>query len=559
MSGRLRLIFLCIIASFFLVIARLFYWQVVKAEELTFLGQSQYDTFIRLSPKRGEIKTADGFPLVANKLSYLVFANPKEVKDVKKTIDALSFLLKIDAASMSASLKRDQVWVPLKSDIDNATKEKIDTLHLSGIGLEQQSSRFYPEASIAAQLVGFVGKNDLGEDKGYFGLEGYYDRQLKGKSGIAVEIRDALGRPILSRMNDQSGALDGRNLVLSIDRAIQFLVESKLQEGIEKYGAASGMVGIMDPRTGNILAMASFPSFDPQHYSEFSDSVYKNPFISNLYEPGSTFKTLVMAAALDSKVIKPDTQCPVCDGPVSIGGYEIRTWNNIYYKNITMVDIIRHSDNTGMVYVESALGIDRMLSYLGKFGIGETTGIDLQGEVAQSLRPRNQWYPLDGATVSFGQGISVTPIELLTGFSAIANEGKKMEPHVVSGIETQDGKTIVIAPKVVDAPISSTTAKVMTEILVNAVNNGEAKWAKLKGYRIAGKTGTAQIPIAGHYDPNKTIASFLGFAPADNPKFAMLVIVDRPTTSIYGAETAAPIFFDIARDILTYYNIPPTE
>ena len=559
MSGRFRFTFLFIVFCFFLIIARLFYWQIVKAEELSFLGQSQYDTFIRLSPKRGEIKTADGFPLVANKLSYLVFANPKEVKDVKKTIDLLSPLLKVDKASMSASLKRDQVWVRLKSDIDDKTKQEIDTLHLAGIGFEEQSTRFYPEASIAAQLVGFVGKNDVGEDKGYFGLEGYYDRQLKGKAGIAVEIRDALGRPILSRMNDQSGALDGRNLVLSVDRAIQFLVESKLSEGISKYGAASGMVGVMDPRTGNILAMASFPSFDPQHYSKFDEGLYKNPFISNLYEPGSTFKTLVMAAALDSKVVKPETQCPVCDGPVSISGYEIRTWDNTYYKNITMIDVIRHSDNTGMVYVEHSLGTDKMLSYLHAFGIGETTGIDLQGEVAQSLRPKNQWYPLDAATASFGQGISITPIELLTGFSAIANEGKKMEPHVVSAIETQDGKTIAIAPKVVDTPISATTAKVMTEILVNAVNNGEAKWARLKGYRIAGKTGTAQIPIAGHYDPNKTIASFIGFAPADNPKFAMLVIVDRPTTSIYGAETAAPIFFDIARDILTYYNIAPTE
>ena len=228
-------------------------------------------------------------------------------------------------------------------------------------------------------------------------------------------------------------------------------------------------------------------------------------------------------------------------------------------KNITMVETIVRSDNTGMVFVSQSLGLDKMLDYLEKFGIGNTTGIDLQGEVAPAIRDRNYWYPIDVATAGFGQGISVTPIQLLSGFSAIANGGKRMEPHVVSAIETSDKKRIAIEPKVLSNPISETTAKVMTEILVNAVDKGEAKWAKPKGYRIAGKTGTAQIPIAGHYDTDKTIASFMGFAPADDPKFVMLVIVDRPTTSIYGSETAAPIFFDIAKDILTYYNIAPIE
>lgn len=376
---------------------------------------------------------------------------------------------------------------------------------------------------------------------------------------MAVQARDALGRPILSRMSGKTGAIDGRSFIVNIDRAIQFIAEKRLKKGIERYQASGGMVGILDPKTGNVLAMASYPSFDPKTYWEFSEDVYKNPFISNLYEPGSTFKALVMASALDGKVVKPETKCPVCGGPVNLGGYEIRTWNNKYYQNSTMTDVIMHSDNIGMVYAGSMLGIDRLLSYLNKFGIGQLTGIDLQGEVAPNLRSADKWYPLDIATLSFGQGISVTPIELLSGFSAIANEGRRMEPHVVAKIQTPEGETIVIPPKVLEQPISPTTAKVMTEMLINAVSNGEAKWARPKGYRIAGKTGTSQIPIAGHYDPDKTIASFIGFAPADDPKFSMLVIVDRPTTSIYGSETAAPIFFDIARDLLTYYNIPPTE
>ena len=230
-----------------------------------------------------------------------------------------------------------------------------------------------------------------------------------------------------------------------------------------------------------------------------------------------------------------------------------------YNEDVTMTDVIIHSDNTGMVYTGRRLGLDRMLSYLKKFGIGEMTGIDLQGEFAPSIRDRDQWYPIDVATTTFGQGITVTPIELITAFSAIANGGKRMEPHVVAKIQTKDGKEIEILPKVLSKPISSKASKVITEMMVNAVNQGEAKYLKPKGYRVAGKTGTAQIPVEGHYDANKTIASFIGFAPADDPKFLMLVVIDRPTTSIYGAETAAPVFFKVAKDILTYYNIPPAE
>jgi cell division protein FtsI/penicillin-binding protein 2 len=224
-----------------------------------------------------------------------------------------------------------------------------------------------------------------------------------------------------------------------------------------------------------------------------------------------------------------------------------------------MIDVIRRSDNMGMVFVAQKLGVYRMISYLTKFGIGQLTDIDLQGEVAPSLKPKGEWYKVDLATAGFGQGISLTPLELLSAFAAIANKGKRMQPLVVASVEMPDGKIIKIEPKVLSKPISEKTAKIMTEILVNAVNKGEAQWTRLKGYRIAGKTGTASIPVEGHYDPDQTIASFIGFAPADDPKYVMLVILDKPTTSPYGSETAAPIFFDIAKDILSYYGIPPSE
>jgi stage V sporulation protein D (sporulation-specific penicillin-binding protein) len=531
----------------------------VRASELQSLGEAQYGRNIILPAKRGEIKTPDGFTLVANKLSYLVFANPKEISDKNVIAKELADVLDIETASISARLNADRFWVPIKPNIDNATKEKLERRKIKGIGFEKQSERYYPEASMSAKLLGFVGKDNEGLDKGYFGLEGFYDRQLRGKAAKAVVIHDAAGRPILSKLDNATGQTDGRSLLLHVDRSIQFMLDSTLKEGVEKYGAAGGMAAIINPKTGAVMAMSSFPTFDPREYAKYSDKLYRDPLISDTYEPGSTFKPLVVAAALDAGLIKPDTRCNICEGPVSIGGYEIKTWNNQYHANSTMIDVIKHSDNTGMVFIGKALGLDRMMSYIKKFGIGDLTGIDLQGEVAPTMRPRDSWYPIDVATASFGQGITVTPIELLTAFTAIANGGSKMEPHVVSKILTPEGESIEILPKELGRPISERAAKITTEMMVNAVDSGEAKFAKPKGYRIAGKTGTAQIPVEGRYDKDQTIASFIGFAPADDPKFLMLVVIDRPKTSIYGAETAAPIFFKVARNLFTYYGIAPTE
>ncbi|HSX40238.1 MAG TPA: penicillin-binding protein 2 [Candidatus Saccharimonadales bacterium] len=559
MSWRYRTVLLFLLVSLLAITARLFYWQVVKAQELSDLGQSQYGSLIKVPATRGVIKTNDNFPIAANKIAYLVFANPKEIKNKNEVTTLLSPILEQDSASISASLSlKDRFWVPL-GQIDAQKKDQIKTFNLAGIGFEQQQTRFYPEASMAAHLLGFVGKNQNGDDQGYFGIEGYYDRLLRGKGGYALQIHDAFGKPILAKASETVGQVEGSSLVLSVDRSIQYIAEKKLTDGVEKFGARAGMVAIMDPKTGNILALSAVPSFDPATYQKYDGSLYKNPFITNLYEPGSTFKPLVMSAALDAHLIKPDTKCPVCAGPVSVGGYDLHTWNDKYYKDTTMTDVIIHSDNTGMVFVAEKLGLDRMLEALSKFGIGQTTGIDLQGEVTNQLKPKDQWYAVDLATTGFGQGISVTAMQMLDAFSAIANEGKRMEPHVATKVITANGEEVSIAPKVLDQPISAATAKVMTEIMVNAVNKGEAQFARLKGYRIAGKTGTASIPVAGHYDPTKTIASFVGFGPADDPKFLMLVVIDRPTSSIYGAETAAPVFFDIAKDILNYYNIPPTE
>ncbi len=557
---RYRTVLFVITLFFGLILLRLFYWQVVKADELASLGQTQYGKSIKIEPIRGEIKTSDGFPIVANKISYLLYANPKEVENKNVLASFLAQKLKVDEASVSAQLSQDLFWVPLGRHLESSVKDEIEKSEFKGLGFEQEFERYYPEASMAANLLGFVGRDESGNTKGYFGIEGYYDRLLRGKSSSAVQINDALGRPILARVdNKDSFGTDGSSLVLNVNRSIQFLAEKELKEGIERYGAVGGMVGIMDPKTGAVLAMVNYPTFDPRQYQEYTDDLYKNKFISNLYEPGSTFKPLVMSSAFNEKLFTPKSKCPICGGPVSVGGYDLHTWDDKYFADTTMLEVIQHSDNTGMVYTAQKLGLSRMLKYINAFGIGKITGIDLEGEVAPEIKPQNDWHEVDLATTGFGQGISVTPIELMSAFSSIANKGVMMEPRIVSSVVDVNGKETKIEPKEIGRPISQETAAVMTEVLVNAVSKGEAKWAKIPGYRVAGKTGTASIPIEGKYDPTKTIASFIGFAPANNPKFIMLVILDRPTARIYGAETAAPVFFAIAKNLFTYYGLAPDE
>jgi len=389
MKWRYPFVFVIFVLLFALIIGRLFYWQVVKAEMLVELAQSQYSGLIKVPPKRGTIKTLDGFPIAANKVSYLLFVNPTEIKDKNQTIQALSSLLDITKASISAQLLPGKLWVPIKSGIDPQKKEEIEKIRLPGVGFEEHYARFYPEASVAAHLVGFVGKNERGQDKGYVGLEGFYDRLLKGKEGYAIELHDALGRPIISKRMPMTSGSNGGNLSLSLDRSVQFLAEQKLKDGIERYGASGGMIGIMDPQTGNIISMASSPSFLQALYWEYDESLYKNPFITNTYEPGSVLKPIIMASALDAGLITPQTKCNICAGPISVSGHELHTWNDKYYRDTNMIEIIQHSDNIGMVFVAQKLGVDRMISYLTRFGIGELTDIDLQGEIAPSFKPRS--------------------------------------------------------------------------------------------------------------------------------------------------------------------------
>lgn len=562
---RFKIVQVLYLMILIVVLARLFYWQIIKYDELIAKAEGQHLKVNKITSPRGIIYSSDGSVLVSNKPSYLFYGLPKVVKDKNQLASDVSSILKSEnyerkkfKDELVEKLSQDLFWTILVQNVDIVEKIKLEKLNLEGVGFQSDLSRYYPEGSSSAHILGFVGQDPQGKPTGYFGLEGYYNGELKGVEGQLTEERDAMGLPILIGKFFAKAPIKGHDLILHIDRTIQFIAEQNLKEGIAKYGAKAGLVVVMDPRTGGILAMASFPNYDPASYPSYPREYYKNPIVADSYEPGSTFKAFVMAAAINEKLVKPETACEDCDGPVQIGGFLIRTWNNKYYPETTMVDTLVHSDNTGMVFVGKKLGIDKLFNYIEKFGFGNLTKIDLQDESSPDIRDRDEWKDVDLATASFGQGIAVTPIQMVKGLAAIANGGLLLEPHMVKQIKTHD-KVIEIKPKVENSPITHESAKIITEMLVQAVDRGEARVFKPKGFKIAGKTGTAQIPLQGHYDLNKTIASFVGFAPADDPKFVMLVLYDQPTASVYGSETAAPTFFAIAKELFTHYNIAPEE
>lgn len=565
---RQKIFSLGVILAFSLLLARLFYWQIVKGEELAIQARGQQRSGQILKATRGDIMASDGSFLAASTQAWLVWANPKELEEnADKIADKLAPYFsddpeeKLEVLSEANRLKellgkKDLVWVALKQKVETQVKERIEKEEIAGIGFEKEESRYYTEASSAAHLMGFVGKDDQGADKGYFGLEGYYDLVLSGKPGYLAREKDATGLPIALGTSSEISAVGGVSLLTHVDKAVQLNLEEKLKEGVEKYGAKGGTIIVMDPKTGGILGMASYPSYDPIKYYNFGDKYFVNPGISLSYEPGSIFKVLVMASALDAGLVDPDTKCQICGGPVVVDNYSIETWNGQYHPESSMTDIVVNSDNVGMVFVGQKLGVAQMNKYLRNFGIGKTTGIDLQGEASPTLRTEEEWGQIDLATASFGQGVAVTPIQMVKAVGAIANRGNMTTPHVVDKIVGEGWGEEVDRPKS-DRVISEEASVEITAMMAEAAKRGEAKWTNTSGFRVAGKTGTAQIPIAGHYDAEKTIASFIGFAPYEDPEFVMLVTLQEPTSSPWASETAAPLWYSIAKELFVYFGIQP--
>lgn len=549
--SKQRILFLIFLLFYVSIIIKLFFIQVLNPISTS----TAYLKTRKIAPERGRVFDRFGEPLAVNKSSYKLFAEPKKIEDKNEFINKIESILHLGEATIEAKISSDKDWIAIQNGLDKTQKQKILDLNLKGVGFEDQFKRYYPEGSLSAHLLGFVGKNSDGEDLGYFGIEGYYDKDLVGLPGIVKTDRDLLGKPILIGTQERLDPENGRDLYLTIDKSVQEIVKRKLVAGLESYGAKEGCVIVVNPMSLEILALSCLPDFDVDEYYKFTEDYFKNSAISNLYEPGSTFKPLVMAAAIDQNKIKPDDFYDE-KGPIKIGGYTIRTWNNKYEGKITMTRILEKSSNVGIVYVGKKLGNEKLYEYIKKYGLGESTGIDLQGEASGYLRPKKDWYPIDYSTVTFGQGIAITPLQMVKAFSSIINGGVLLKPHVVKKI-LYEVKEKTIEPMVQGRVVSTKTSEIIKKMLLSTVENGEIKWLKPKGYQIAGKTGTAQIPIEGHYDPSKTVASFIGFAPVSEPKFLALVILKEPQSSPWGSETAAPLFFEIAKDLLVYYNIAP--
>lgn len=550
---KIKLIFLLFIGFYVAIIVRLFFLQVIYSPA----NKSLYLKTNKLYPVRGRIYDQKNQSLVLNQNSYQLFVEPKKVEDKDKLLNLLSKNLEVDEASISAKLDMTKYWVAIASGITQEQKDKLDKLNLKGIGFDYQTKRFYPEASLSAHILGFLGKDNQNEDVGYLGLEGFYDRDLRGLPGFVETERDILGRPILIGVQQRVEAEDGRDLILTIDKNVQEISKKKLLEGLEKYQAKKGCVITADPKTMAIISLVCLPDYDLEKYYLFDENFYKNLAISDLYEPGSVFKPLIVAAALEEKKIKPEDTYNET-GQVAVGEYNIKTWNDKYEGKISMTRILEKSSNVGMVYIGEKLGNKNIYKYLQKYGFGQNTGIDLEGEAAGYLKSASEWYPIDYSTVTFGQGIAITPIQMIRAFASIINGGYLMKPYVVQKIISKN-KTTEIKPKVERRIISQMNSEIIRKMLVSTVENAEAKWDRPKGFAIGGKTGTAQVPIKGIYDASKTIASFIGFAPANDPKFLTFVVLYEPKSSQWGSETAAPLFFEIAKQLIVYYNISPSR
>ncbi|MBI2008543.1 penicillin-binding protein 2 [Candidatus Amesbacteria bacterium] len=552
--NRIRFLQLIFYLGGIAIASRLFYWQVLQASTLKAQADQQQLSWIDIPSARGNILASDNFPLASTIENYLLYVNPQKL--APSSPDFIDLLPSSDSARTRLQTARNSSlsWFVLARQIPLSVKQKIASLQIQGLGFEPEPGRIYPEGTSSAFLLGFVGQNESGLPQGYFGLEGFYDRLLSGRPGKLLQEHDAFNRPIILGANLSLAPQAGRTLTTSIDRSVQFILSQALTEGVSKYHADGGSIVAMDPATGQILGLASLPSYDPGEFTSFSQESYPNPVIAQSYEPGSTFKVLVMASALDAGAVTPQTVCTICTGPVTIADATVRSYNDKYYPDSTMTDVILHSDNVGMVFVSRKLGKSRFLNYLRRFGFGQPTGIDLQEEASPFLRPDGQWYEIDWATAAFGQGIAITRLQLIRAVAAIANGGKLVTPRIATG-QIVDGQFKPFPPTEPVRIISTKAAAQITQMMVNGVNQGEVRYSKPAGYLIAGKTGTAQVPISGHYDPSQVISSFIGFAPADRPKFVMLVTLDNPAPSQWGSTTAAPLWFSAAKKLFSYYGI----
>lgn len=571
---RLQLLMYGIIVAVLLIVGRLFFLMVMNHQFYADLAAGSHELYAKLFPKRGRIymqdtRTREEFPLAMNRDVFLLYADTRQIENdetAEHVAGELAAMLGYDDEQKLALYykinKRDDPYEPIEPRVEEEVKAQIEEKELAGLRFVRKSERFYPEGQFAASVVGFVGKNDDGQDVGRYGVEGYWQETLAGNQGFLAGIRGAGGSLITSAANTTEQAKDGADLLLTIDRTLQFQACDELRKAMETYEAQSASLVMMDPHTGAILAMCSLPDFDPNTYNQVeSVAVYNNSSIFTPYEPGSIFKPITMAAAVNEELLTPNSifydsgeKDGVCQKPIKNADGKI-------YKDQTMTGVLENSINTGMVYVAEQLGKKQFRRYVEDFGFGVKEGIKLHKEVSGTVETlsikKGDDIDCYGATASFGQGITATPLQMVASFAPIANGGRLMQPYIVSEVRHADGTTDKVIPKEIRQVLSSRSASLVSGMLVSVVDSGHAGAAGVDGYYVAGKTGTAQIAEKGKYT-DETNHSFVGFAPVDNPKFVMIVKFEKPQRR-FSSATAAPTFGKIARFALQYYGIAPAR
>lgn len=549
---RLAVLLLFTLIFSFALSMRVFWLQFVRGDELKARAQSQWTKDIPVEPKRGTIYDRNNEPLAISATVDTVVASPPDINDVKTIASLLASALNMDAEKLTQTLteakEKNKASVYVKRKITEEESEAVRKLNLKGIYFTKETKRFYPERNLASHVIGFAGIDSQGLD----GVELIYDKYLKGTPGRIVSETDAMSRELPFGIDKYIPPEDGYNLQLTIDKVIQHIAEQELEKALIEHSAKRGTILVMDPQTGEILAMANKPDYDPNEYQKYPQKQWRNSAVSDVYEPGSTFKIITASAALEENVVRPNDNF-FDPGYVIVSGIRIGCWRHGGHGSQTFVQVVENSCNPAFVNIVTKLGKDRFMPYIKAFGFGEPTGIDLPGEAKGIFNPTGVG-PVELATISFGQGISVTPIQLITAVSAVANGGKLIQPHVAKALLDKDGNVIhEFTAKPVRQVISQETAQEMKRILESVVSNGTGGRGKIEGYKVAGKTGTAEKYAAGKY-----VASFVGFVPADDPKLAALVIIDEPAGStIYGGQIAGPIFQRVMAASLNYLGIEP--
>lgn len=557
---RMKVMLWVAAACMLVLVGRLFYIQVLQN---TFLGGKAEDAhqFERaIAPARGQIVDRNGATLAANRNVYRVFAEPRNIsaRYVSEIAEALAPLVGLPVGEIEAKLSGDEQWVSIASRLTLEQAEKVRKLDLYGIGLESSPARVYPSGALASHILGFANH----ENQGSYGVEGQYDKYLQGKPGKIAAEQDSSGNWLAVGQQQVVAPQDGAQVQLTIDSTIQYFAEQELKRTVKEQNAKGGTIIVMRPKTGEVLAMASAPDFKPEEFSTVKNgAVFVNPAVSQMYEPGSTFKIITMATGLAEGVVTPDTRIDD-PGYLEVYGSTIHNWDGRAHPNESMTEVLMNSANVGAAYVSTRVGDEAFYRRLRNFGFGAPTGIDLQGEAEGMLITSSdpRWSPINLYTNGYGQGIGVTPIQLIAAEAAVANGGLLMRPYVVSSVQ-RDGEVVrETKPTVVRRVLEPEVAETLKGMMKTVVEEGEYQVARIPGYSIGGKTGTSSVPAkGGGYDPKLTIASFVGYSPVEDPQFIVLVKIDQPKKSPWGSEVAAPAFKNLARRLYAYMNIPPDK